>query len=96
MVIGTSLLLLLQTGYTGQAQAEEPWQLLSSVQVLGGRKEPWEQPLNLTSVCPSQFTRADLCPSESTHVWFLAEVWGSKCRPVAVCCQVRSMVIVIF
>lgn len=75
MVMGTSLLLLLQTGYTRQAQAEEPWQLLSSQRAgAGWRKETSGQPLNLPSVCLSQFACADLCPFESTHVWFLAKV----------------------
>lgn len=84
--IGASLLLFLQTGRTGWALAEL-WQLLSSVQVLCGRNEPQEQPLNLIYVCLNQCAHADLCPSESAHLWLPAEVWGSKCGPVSVSCR---------
>lgn len=50
--IGASQLLFLQTGHARWALAEL-WQLLSSVQVLCGRNEPQEQPLNLIYVCLS-------------------------------------------
>ncbi|XP_037987180.1 ectodysplasin-A receptor-associated adapter protein isoform X2 [Motacilla alba alba] len=65
-----------QIGHTGWALAEL-WQLLSSVQVLRDRNEPQEQSLNLICVCPSQCAHADLCPSESTHLWLPAEGWGN-------------------
>lgn len=83
---GTSLLHFLQAGHTGWALAEL-WLLLSSMQVLRGRNESQEQPLNLIYVCPSPCAHADLCPSESTHLRLPAKVWGGKRSPVSVSCR---------
>lgn len=75
------------TGYTGQSQAERPWQLLSSQCAGAGWQKGTLGATVELDLRLSQFARADLCPSESTHMWFLAEVWGSKCKQVAVCSQ---------